>query len=415
MTGVRRVGLYFGLLAVVGGLADPNGGLVQLPLLFLLKDGMRRSPEWVAWFGAATSVPGHLGFLFGALRDRWRPPRFGDRAHFLLVAVAVTCGYLWLASAPVTLMRLVVGSMVIAVAFQMFDASAGALLTVVAQRHLMSGRLSSIVEISDSLVGVAAMLAGGWLAGHVSPRATFAAAGAVAAVIGVFGFWAPRDVFPTVLPDRGVTRQPVSLRPLLRGRAFWAVLAILLLYSFSPGWGTPFLFYLTSKLAISNAAFGACRSVSFAAMAAATALYGVLCTRVPLKTLLWSAILANVLPGFLFLLVTDVPYALAAAAISGLCTGFGSIALLDLLTRACPPSLEGTASMLGVSALGLACTTGDVLGASIYQQGGFTLCIVIDAMATLAIVPILLTVPAALIAHVDGMRPEEPHFEVQPE
>ncbi len=413
MTTVRRVGLYFGLLAVVGGLADPNGGLVQLPLLFLLKDGLHRSPEWVAWFAAATSVPGHLGFLFGALRDRWRPPRFGDRAHFLLVAVTVTLAYLWLASAPVTLLRLLVGSMVIAVAFQMFDASAGALLTVVAQRQLMSGRLSSLFEIADSAIGVVAMLAGGWLAGHASSTATFGAAAALSAAIGVFGFWAPREVFLVPEPCDGQTTS-FSMRALFQRRGFWAVLAILLLFSFSPGWGTPFFFYLTSKLAMSNEAFGACRSISFAAMAVAIALYGVLCSRIPLKTLLWSAILVNVLPGFLFLFVTDVPYALAAAAVAGLCTGFGTIALLDLLTRACPASLEGTASMLGVSALGLAWTVGDVLGARLYQQGGFTLCIVIDAAATLAIVPLLARLPAGLIAYADGMRPDDLQFEVQP-
>lgn len=416
MTGVRRAGVYFGLLAVVGGFADPNGGLVQVPLLYLLRDGLGRGPEWVAWFGAATAVPGHLGFLFGALRDRWRPARFGDRAHFLFVAVAAACAYAWLASAPVSLMRLAAGAMVIAVAFQMFDASASALLTTVAQRHHASGRLSSIVEMADSLVSVAAMLAGGWLAGHASPSATFVAAAAVAGLIGVFGIWAPREVFPEMSARQvAEPRERLPLRTLFQGRGFAAVLAILLLYSFSPGWGTPFFFYLTGKLAISSEAFGACRAITFAAMAAATALYGVLCTRVPLKTLLWTAMLVNVLPGFLFLFVTSVPLALATAALAGLCSGFGTIALLDLLTRACPPSLEGTASMLGVSALGLAWTLGDLLGARIYQQGGFTLCIVIDAVATVAIMPLLLRLPPALIAHADGAQPTTPLVEEQPE
>lgn len=411
MTDVRRAGVYFGLLAVVGGFADPNGGLVQVPLLYLLRDGLGRGPEWVAWFGAAIAVPGHLGFLFGALRDRWRPARFGDRAHFLFVAVAAACGYVWLASAPASLMRLAAGALVIAVAFQMFDASASALLTTVAQRHLASGRLSAVVEMADSLVSVAAMLAGGWLAGHASAQTTFAVAAAVAALIAVFGVWAPREVFPPETAPTRAPREPLGLTPLLRTRGFAAVLAILLLYSFSPGWGTPFFFYLTAKLSISSEAFGACRAITFAAMAAATALYGVLCTRLPLRTLLWSAMLVNVLPGFLFLFVTSVPFALATAALGGLCSGFGTIALLDLLTRACPPALEGTASMLGVSALGLAWTIGDLLGARLYQQGGFTLCIVIDAVATVAIMPLLLKLPSTLIAYADGVRSDGPHVE----
>jgi len=413
MTPTRRVSLYFGLLAVVGGLADPNGGLVQLPLLFLLKDGLRRSPEWVAWFVAVTSVPGHLGFLFGALRDRWRPPRLGDRAYFLLIAVATTTGYLWIAIAPVSLVRLLVGSMVIAISFQVFDASASALLTVVAQRRLMTGRLISVVEIADSAVSVVAMLVGGWLAGHASPEVAFSSVAMVAVFIAVFGFWAPHEVFDATRVSEGGDTRPFGLRALLRSHGLWPVLMILLLYSFSPGWGTPFFFYLTSKITISNEAFGLVRSVSFATIAGATALYGVLCSRVPLKTLLWCAILMNIFPGFLFLFVRSVPYAVVAAAIGGLCTGFGSIALLDLLTRASPKSMEGTASMLGVSAIGLAWTVGDVLGARIYQYGGFALCIIVDAVATIAIVPLLLRLPSRLIAYADGDGPEGT-LEVQP-
>lgn len=404
MTATRRVTGYFGLLAIVGGLADPNGGLVQLPLLFLLKDELRQTPSWIAWFVALVSIPGHLGVLFGALRDRWRPRGIGDRAYFLTVAVVSSGAYLFLAGAPPTVGRLLSGALALAVAFQLFDASAGALLAIAARRHLMSGRLNASVEIADNSVSLLAMLAGGWLAGHAAPQTTFAIAAAVSSLVAVFGVWAPREIF-----DGGTVHAAdaggAGWRRLLSTRRFWTVLALLGLFSFSPGWGTPFLFYLTGKIAISNEAFGVCRAASFAAVAAATALYGRLCTRIPLRDLLWPAILLNVLPGFLFLLVVNVPTAVVTAALAGLCSGFGTIALLDLLTRACPRRLEGTASMLGVSALGLSWSTGDVTGAWLYEQGGFLLCIVVDAVATVAMLPLFLRLPPALIAHADGTPP----------
>src|SRR5262249_5054398 len=154
MRNERVIGSYFGLLAFVGGLADPNGGLVQLPLLFVLKDQLHLDAQWVAWFGAITAVPGHAGVLFGAGRDRWRPRRLGDRGSLLAASVIVVACYVWLATTLLTVTRLLAAATFIAVAFQAFDTSSRALLTIVGQRRLMTGRLSALVEIADGAVSV---------------------------------------------------------------------------------------------------------------------------------------------------------------------------------------------------------------------------------------------------------------------
>ena len=60
------------------GLAEPTG-LVSLPLLFWLKDGLGLTPQSVAVFEAVALAPLYFGFLFGFLRDRWRPLGRNDR------------------------------------------------------------------------------------------------------------------------------------------------------------------------------------------------------------------------------------------------------------------------------------------------------------------------------------------------
>jgi MFS family permease len=397
----RSVGLYFGLLAVTGGLADPSGGLVDLPILFLLKDTLGLNPTTVAIYGAVAVAPRHVGFLFGLLRDRWQP-RGGDRTYFAAVAVVVTALYLWLAWASLSFAGLLAAVLAIAIAFQVFDTASQALATIVAQRRLMTGRLSALMEIVDNAVSVVAMLAGGWLISRSTPSVIFMVAAAISAVILLQSFWAPRAVFAIESPPPIEPPGFSAMGSLFVHPAFWPTLAVLALYNFSPGWGTPYFYYLTSHLGLSGEAFGASRAATYAAGAAATLVYSYLCVRVSLKQLLWWAIALNVFPGFLFLLVNSPSQAIVVSALTGFLTGFGNIAVFDLLMRSCPRHMEGTASMIGFSVFGIAGSVGDLLGASAYQSVGFVSCLVLDAVATVCIVPLLAKLPTSVVSGKDG-------------
>ena len=68
----RQLGAYFAVLMLTLGLAEPTG-LVSLPLLFWLKDGLGLRPQAIAAFEAVALAPLYFGFVFGFVRDRWRP------------------------------------------------------------------------------------------------------------------------------------------------------------------------------------------------------------------------------------------------------------------------------------------------------------------------------------------------------
>jgi hypothetical protein len=70
--------------------------------------------------------------------------------------------------------------------------------------------------------------------------------------------------------------------------------------------------------------------------------------------------------------------------------------------RFCPPGLEGSGTALGHSAFGLAGAFGDVLGATVYAHGGFVVCIILDAVATALILPLLRRLPDAVMSVTDS-------------
>jgi hypothetical protein len=131
-------------------------------------------------------------------------------------------------------------------------------------------------------------------------------------------------------------------------------------------------------------------------------LYSLLCQRLALKHLLRVAVLASLAPGFLYLIVSDASQVVLVAVLVGLPTTFGHMALFDLLRRACPHDLEGTAMTLAYSALALAAGAGDLLGAWIYANGGFAISLVADTIANASVLPLLALLPADLISRCDG-------------
>jgi hypothetical protein len=287
--------------------------------------------------------------------------------------------------------------------YQLLSTATEALMTTVAQRQLMTGRLSSLSYVAAAAPGMIAGQVGGWLTTRVAPGATFLIAAAWTAWIVVQALWRPRAVFAEetgflVSAEGGWS----AVGRLLRHRPLWPAAAILLLWDFAPGWYVPLYFYLTKERGLSEQLYGSTQAISAGCIAAAAALYGLLCQRFALKQLLWCSLLLGILAGPLFILIRTASQAIAISVVVGLLLGITNTGFRDLLMRSCPRGLEGTGRMLGASASALAVTAGDLFGAWLYGRGGFGLCLAITTLTTALILPLLLALPRALTVTRDG-------------
>ena len=74
----RKIISYFAILNLSVGLGTPLTGLAAIPINYILKDQLNLSPFGLAMFISIASAPAYVGFLFGFIRDRWRPRIWGD-------------------------------------------------------------------------------------------------------------------------------------------------------------------------------------------------------------------------------------------------------------------------------------------------------------------------------------------------
>jgi MFS family permease len=407
----RGAFIYLGALTFLVSLADPNGGLMDIPVSFFLKNKLHLEASEVARFRLIAGIPLYLSFVFGLLRDTWNPFGIKDRGLMAIFAAIGTCLYLAFAFAPGTYGNLL-AAMALLTMCTLFVASAqSGLASTLGQQHAMSGQVSALWNIFASLPAVVALVLGGHLSERLeiehsdtAARMLFLVGAATMAAIFLYSALRPKSVFDNIHLEHGTKFTPLQdLQRLARHRPAYCALTIWLIWNFGPGSATPLQFYLQNTLHASDTDWGVWNAIFVGSFIPAYMLFGLLCQRVSLKRLLfWATIVA--IPQFIPLLFAHgMSQALIIAAAMGLMGGMATAAYLALLIRSCPHGLQGTTLMMSGALYYVSSRFGDVLGTYLYDKyGGFYVCVVLTTFSYVLILPMLWLIPRDYVEPADG-------------
>jgi len=322
------------------------------------------------------------------------------------------------ASAPMSYVTLLIAVVVLTASFLFVSSAQNGLTSVIGQQHAMTGQVSAVWNIFLSIPTVGALLIGGTLSGMLEDRnpdqavrILFLVGAAIMAAIALYALWKPRAVFDNIRVESVAAGRPTKdLRRLVRHWPIYPAMLIWLLWNFAPGSTTPLQYHLQNTLHATDAQWGQWNAIFAASFIPTYIVYGVLCRRFPLKTLLlWGTVLAvpQMVP---LLFIHTVTQALIAAVPIGLMGGLATGAYLDLIMRSCPRGLQGTTLMMSYSLYFAVVRFGDVLGTNLYDRyGGFTVCVIAITAVYALILPALLLVPKHLVATADG-QVTDPEF-----
>jgi Na+/melibiose symporter-like transporter len=306
---------------------------------------------------------------------------------------------------------LLIAVVVLTASFLFVSSAQNGLTSVIGQQHAMTGQVSAVWNVFLSIPTVGALLIGGTLSGMLEDRnpdqavrILFLVGAAIMAAIALYALWKPRAVFDNIRVENLAAGHPTKdLRRLVRHWPIYPAMLIWLLWNFAPGSTTPLQYHLQNTLHATDAQWGQWNAIFAASFIPTYIVYGVLCRRFPLKTLLlWGTILAvpQMVP---LLFIHTVTQALIAAVPIGLMGGLATGAYLDLIIRSCPRGLQGTTLMMSYSLYFAVVRFGDVLGTNLYDRyGGFTVCVIAITAVYALILPALLLVPKHLVATADG-------------
>jgi MFS family permease len=405
--GIGQTYRYFGVLTLLVYLINPSGYLVDISTAYMLKNQLHASPLEVSMFRLLTAIPLYLSFIFGFGRDLWNPFGLRDRGYFLIFAPVTAAAFIWLALTQLTYQSLFVGLFMVMFFFRFVMAAYQALLALIGQERLMSGRLSALWQIVSGIPALAGAFASGWITEHLKPDQTFLLMAALAILLGLLGLWKPRAVFTSAYSQPLARGSDIvgDLKRLMRHKAAYPAVLLILLFQFAPGSNTPLQYYLTDHLHASDAIYADFQAIFIASFVPVFLLYGWLCKRVSLgKLLFWGTIVT--IPQMVPLaFISSATSALFLAAPIGAMGGIFAAAIYDLAMRSCPPGLQGTLMMLVESANLLSTRGGDLLGSKIYASSpdyGFTYCVIAITVVYSLMLPVLLLIPKEILRTSDG-------------
>lgn len=407
----QRIFLYLGILIVLLAFGGPAGGLIDIPISFLLKNKLQLKAHEVAGFRLIAAAPLYLAFAFGFIRDIWNPFGMRDRGYMLLFGGVSALLYVGFAFAPIGYGTLLVAVMLLTVSFLFVASAQNGLTAMLGQQHAMTGQISAVWNVFLSIPTVAALLAGGALSGILEDRGAdqavrilFMVGAAIMFTVAAYSLWKPADVFDNVrFEARGGLHPFEDIKRLLRHWPIYPALLIWLLWNFAPGSATPLQYHLQNSFHATDAQWGQWNAIFAASFIPTYIIYGMLCRKYALKTLLlWGTVVAvpQMVP---LIFIHSVTGALVAAVPIGLMGGIATGAYLDLIIRSCPTGLQGTTLMLASSLYFVVSRFGDVLGTHLYDYfGGFHVCVIAITTVYAMILPALLLVPGHLVATADG-------------
>jgi hypothetical protein len=410
-----RIFLYLGVLIVLLAFGAPSGGLMDVPISFFLKNKLHLQAHELADFRLVSAIPLYLSCIFGFIRDIWNPFGMRDRGFMVLFGIIGIGLYVCFAFIPTSYMTLLAAVILLTTSFLFVSSAQNGLTSTIGQQHVMSGQISAVWNIFGSLPAVAALLIGGTLSNFLEARNAdqairilFLIGAAIMAAVAVYAAWKPRSVFDNVQSEGGTAAHPLDdFKRLVSHWPIYPALLIWLLWNFAPGSATPLQYYLQNTLHAEDAQWGQWNAIFAASFIPTFMVFGLLCRRFPLKSLLWWGTVVAVPQLVPLLFIHSVTGALLAAVPVGLMGGVATAAYLDLIIRSCPPGLQGTTLMTSGGLYFIASRFGDVLGTNLYDHfGGFTVCVIAITVVYALILPTLLLVPRRLIATADGQMPE---------
>jgi MFS family permease len=392
----HRLLLFFALVYVVEGLAQPDG-LIAQPLSYYLKTAQGWTPVQITGFTSLLYFAWIIKPVYGVISDFVPLLGYRRKSYLALVNLAAIVGFAWATqlSTPSTLFLALA---ITAYAMAMASTLCGAVLVENGQRLRASGRFVNQQWLWYNIGAVAAAVAGGQLVQHLSSQealhgaAAIAAFAPVAAVAGAL----------LLIPERKVSINIEGIKDTFEGfkssfqrRELWLIAGFLFLYNFSPGLSTPLYFTMTDNLKFSQSYIGILSSISALGWIVGALLYRPLFGKLTLKQLLNVSIGFGAFTTATFLFLSNETSAAVVYFGGGFAGMLAMVATLTLAADYCPPRAEGFtfAALMSVSNLAsmFANNVGSLLYADIFDYSLGPLVMISAAVTAVAffVVPLL--------------------------
>ncbi len=400
----RRVLFLVGMGLFITTIGQPKV-IGRLPFNFLLKDELHFNAQQVAGFWALSNLFWYFKPVAGLVCDSI--PIFGTKRRWYLILSSIAAAICWamFAVLPHTYNAFLANMLVLSGLMVVASTVVGGILVEQGQKYKATGRITSLRLGLEGVISLIVGPLGGFLASHAFGLTVGIGVGLLLSLapVAFFCLHEPAVSRRNTEVWRDASRQ-LSLA--LRTPTMWWGTLTLFLFYLSPSLGDTMNFYQSDVLHFSKQFIGNLELVGGIGGILGALAYGVVCRKLPLRTLLIIGIAVNAVTTLSYLFYKNAPLAILIDGSNGFFATFGVLPLFDLAARATPKGSEsfGYALMMSVRNLTLFAIAAP-LGAYIYEHTpnhSINVAVLISAATTALVLLIVPLLPKAMMNRRDG-------------
>lgn len=376
-------------------------GLLDLPFRYFLRDNLFLSASAIATFFAIVNIPIYSKPLLGFFLDIIKQRGTNTRNHIML-CLCCSCVLYMILGYVHTIKEALWYYLFLTVFLGMLSIIFGAMIVEYGKKHQNTGGLSSLRIAVIKIAIIISGPLGGYLAiKDIRITTTICATLMVILVpIFMFSFHEKR----TSDSNSGIGNNiKFQFKNLIHSKVLLTTILLIFLWKIAPGFITPLWYHQTDTLHFSSSFIGLLSSLLAGGGILGAVIYGRICKRINLKTLLILGTIVDAIDSLFYLGYNGPVSAIIITSLNGVTAALCALPLYDLAARATPNKSESLGYALILSVWNFADAISDIFGTKLFDvyHLGFSDLVWINTISTIAILLFIPLIPKWVTQYTD--------------
>lgn len=360
-------------------------GIESLPsqgLFYYLKETLNFSPEKIMVISTITNAAWVVKPVLGYLIDNFLSKKVWIFISlFLDVAFVLGIG---LINMPIAM--LIAAILITSSSTAIRDVSVDGIMCVEGKRYQMTGKIQSVQWISINIAGLFVGIGGGYIAEKWGYQAGFLCLIPIYFIIALVAHFYREDP----VKSNKISGQDflVNMKRLLADKRLMIVALFILLYKYSPSFGTPLFFIQRDSFKWDKIWIGWLGTISTLCGIAGSIVYYKFSTRINIKKWLFWSVFAGAITTLSYLYYTPVT-AVAYDVVYSFVGMFIFLMVMDFMARNTASGFEATSFAFLCSVSNIALFTSNLSGAFLLPVIGLKWLIIVSSLTSFLCLPLI--------------------------
>lgn len=355
--------------------------------MLFLKDTIGLSIPEIATLESIIIIPWTIKPLYGVISDMLPIMRRKRIPYIFMASSVASIGWILMGTVATTYNEVLIALLLGAIGLAFTDVATDGLIVESSDTKTI-GKIQSLCWGSFAVASVIGSLISGNILSIFSHKQIFFLAAAFPLVTVLLSLQSKESPKEKSIETSSLHFLKSAMRALFEKRIFIAALFVFL-WNAAPAVGTPLFFRLRDTLGFSETTLGYLGAANGIGLIAGAILYGKFLDKFPLKKVLTWTVLINGTSALLIFAIATPLSALILYFLFGITFYIAWLPILKFTAETCPKGIEATMFALLASILNLGKVASEYLGGRLFQLVGFFWLVIISALVTLAILPLI--------------------------